>query len=139
MITALFRSDPTSRLIDQMLLRVTLITQITHISGKTMEERMTQKIVGQTNRGGRGGGDTSEATYGWGEIMQEFQQPALLMTEVVAAMSVMMTIYSILVKVFSSRFSILGAEVALCRNFTLDRILHPIDLTACCQLVNYQW
>ena len=36
-------------------------------------------------------GDTSQATYGWGEIMQEFQQPALLMTEVVVVMSMMMT------------------------------------------------
>ena len=91
MITALCRSDPTSRLIDQMLLGVTLITQITQSqprlwNGGEDDKKAERMIAGQTDRG-----DTSQATYGWGEIMQEFQQPALLMTEVVAVMSMTMT------------------------------------------------
>ena len=55
-----------------MLLGVTLIVLITH----KVTSVLTQ-------------GDTSEAVYGWGKIIQEFEHSALLMTEM--AMTMMMT------------------------------------------------
>ena len=57
MITALCRSDPTSRLIDQMLLGVTLITQITQSqprlwNGGEDDKKAERMIAGNLDRGG---------------------------------------------------------------------------------------
>ena len=74
-----------------MLLGVTLIVLITHIPAKTMES-MTKRPKKENNRKVTSvltQGDSSEAVYGWGKIMQEFEQSALLMTEMVMTMMTM--------------------------------------------------